>query len=292
MASTQVWFITGASSGFGLSMVEVALASGDIVVATARKPEALAHLSAHHTTNELLVIQLDVTKHEQVAAAFAQAKNAFGRVDIVYNNAGQAVLGEIECVPDDLARALFDINFWGAVNVSREAVRFFREENPSGRGGTLLQTSSVLAIRGIACLSYYSAGKWALEGFSESLSQELDPKWNIKIVVLQAGWHRTKINSRATRLPGHPAYLEPTSAVMQTRDVICGMDESQVTQDVDKASRAIFEFLRSADSEGVLVRLPLGKDSVAATKEKIILLSETVGKCEKWSKDLTIDKSE
>ncbi|KAH7908700.1 hypothetical protein BJ138DRAFT_1157034 [Hygrophoropsis aurantiaca] len=292
--ASRVWLITGASSGFGLSMVEVALARGDIVVATARKPEALADTVSKYTADKLLVVELDVTKHEQVVSVFAQAKDAFGRIDIVYNNAGYGVLGEVESVPEDVARNLLDTNFWGAVNVSKEAVRFFREDNPSGPGGTLIQTSSMTGIAAVGCLAYYSAGKWALEGFTEALAQELDPKWNIKIVILQAGWHRTKINSRAlaARLPGHPAYLDPASPVMQIKGAVEGIDDGNLTQDVDKASRAIFDFLQSPDAEGALVRLPMGKDAIAVTKQKAAALKELGETREKWSADLTIDKSE
>ncbi|KAH7908801.1 hypothetical protein BJ138DRAFT_1156842 [Hygrophoropsis aurantiaca] len=103
-------------------MVEVALARGDIVVATARKPEALADIVSKHSADKILV-ELDVTKHEQVVSAFAQAKNAFGRVDIVYNNAGYAIYGEVESVPEDVARKHLDTNFWSAVDVQFERSR-------------------------------------------------------------------------------------------------------------------------------------------------------------------------
>ncbi|KAH7923306.1 NAD(P)-binding protein [Leucogyrophana mollusca] len=286
MAPAQVWFITGASSGFGLSMAKLALARGDVVVATARKPELLTDLSAKHA-DKLVVIQLDVTSDEQIASAFAQGKSAFGRIDIVYNNAGQGVLGEVESMPEVMARNLFEVNFWGVVNVSKEAVRFFREENPSGVGGILLQSSSILGVEACACVPYYSASKWALEGFSEALAREIDPKWNIKIVILEAGWFRTNMTTRFVATPSHAAYTDPSSPAMLTRASI----EHLELQDPDKANRAIFEFVQNIDTNDTLVRLPIGKDSVAATRRRIAMLSEIVEKYEKWSEDVVFDKS-
>lgn len=111
--------VTGCSSGFGRIMTEYALQHGDKVVATLRKPTELADLQSAYPTSQLLVVQLDVTQPQEIAGAFAAAKAAFGRVDVVFNNAGFAAAGEVESTPDDLARRLFETNFWGAVNVSR-----------------------------------------------------------------------------------------------------------------------------------------------------------------------------
>ena len=150
--------VTGASTGFGRDMTEWALKQGDIVVASARKPESLNDLKTSYAADQLLTIRLDVDKATEIKQAFVQAKNAFGRVDVVFNNAGWSVVGEIEAVPEDEARKLFDTNFWGASNVSREAVRFFREENrPSG--GFLIVTSSVVGVQATAGGGYYSASK-------------------------------------------------------------------------------------------------------------------------------------
>lgn len=167
-----------------------------------------------------------MTRPEDIAAAFAQTIERFGRCDVVFNNAGFGILGEIEStVPDDQARAMFEVNFWGAANVSREAVRVFREANLPNSGGRLLNMSSGAGFTGNAALGYYSArydwSEWhlfecswdhltfslhkvnmvrllallisipdssdtwtyqkALEGFTDSLSKEVDPAWNIKV---------------------------------------------------------------------------------------------------------------
>ncbi|KAG1842889.1 NAD(P)-binding protein [Suillus subalutaceus] len=136
MAEPKVWFITGASSGFGRSMTELLLNKGDKVIATLRHLDALSDLSAQFPS-QLLVIQLDVTNSAEVSAAFARAKEAFGRIDVVFNNAGQCVAGELESVSEEEARQMFEVNFWGAMHVSKEAVKFFREVNKP-IGGRLL----------------------------------------------------------------------------------------------------------------------------------------------------------
>jgi NAD(P)-dependent dehydrogenase (short-subunit alcohol dehydrogenase family) len=149
-------------------MVEEVLRNGEIAVATLRKPSVLDDLAAQYPRTRLLVLPLDVTNEAQVKSVFTQAKDAFGRVDVVYNNAGQGFLQEAEGTPMDRARALMDVNFWGAVTVSIEAVKFFREENPKSAGGMLVQVSSFLAVIGGAPMtgvySSASVGRCALPG--------------------------------------------------------------------------------------------------------------------------------
>jgi NAD(P)-dependent dehydrogenase (short-subunit alcohol dehydrogenase family) len=138
-------------------MVEEVLRNGEIAVATLRKPSVLDDLAARYPHTQLLVLLLDVTNEAQVKSAFARAKDAFGRVDVVYNNAGQMFIQEVEGTPMDRARALMDVNYWGAVTVSLEAVRFFREENPKGAKGMLVQVSSMGAIKGHPMVGFYSS---------------------------------------------------------------------------------------------------------------------------------------
>lgn len=151
--------VTGASSGFGLSMTRTILQSGDIAVATLRKPEVLHDLTKQYPSSQLLVLLLDVQDREQIAAAFARVRATFGRLDIVFNNAGYGVLAEVEGTPEASARAMFETNFWGATNVSREAIRFFRDENGKGVGGKLIVNSSISGMYGFPSAGYYSASK-------------------------------------------------------------------------------------------------------------------------------------
>ena len=144
----------------GRKMAELALQRGNRVAATLRKPSDLQDLQKKYPSSQLLVVPLDVTETAQIPRAFAEAKRAFGRIDVVFNNAGRSALAEVEGIPEATARKLFDVNFWGATNVSTEAVRFFREENEPGVGGRLLVVSSVVGLSPVPSLGHYSATKF------------------------------------------------------------------------------------------------------------------------------------
>lgn len=148
--------VTGASSGFGRAMTEHLLQIGNKVVATLRKPEALADLTARYPPTQLLLLAVDVTNAADITTAFAKAEEVFGRIDVVFNNAGVMLAGEVESTEEADARNLFDVNFWGAASVTKEAVRFFREVNKP-IGGRLLQVSSRLGLVGNAVCGFYSA---------------------------------------------------------------------------------------------------------------------------------------
>ncbi|KIJ39286.1 hypothetical protein M422DRAFT_135945, partial [Sphaerobolus stellatus SS14] len=200
--------VTGSSTGFGRAVTEYVLEKGDIVVATLRKPEVIADLSAKYDSSKLLVLKLDVKNPEEIKSVFAKVKETFGRLDVVYNNAGYAILVEAEATPDNMARDMFEVNFWGLVNVTKEALRFFREENEPGVGGWILMASSMSGISGLPAMTYYSASKFAVEGFSEALSKELKPEWNIKIGIIAFGNFKTNVVQALIdlNLPSLPAY--------------------------------------------------------------------------------------
>ncbi|KAG1781249.1 NAD(P)-binding protein [Suillus placidus] len=280
MADTRVWFITGASSGFGRSMTELLLNKGNKVIATLRQPDALSDLSAQFPSSQLLVIPLDVTNSAGVSAAFAKAKEAFGRIDVVFNNAGQCVLGEVESVGEEESRQMFEVNFWGAMYVSKEAVKFFREVNKP-IGGRLLQVSSRLGLVGEPVTAFYSASKFALEGLSESLAKELDPAWNIKVTIIEPGPFRTKIFKENQRLTSqHPAYASPGLPSSKFRQFITS---GNIDGDADKAVVAIEKLTHLDD---VPMRLPLHRKVIVSTRDKIKILTKDADNFESWSEDL------
>ena len=151
--------VTGSSSGLGLDITRDVLSKGDIAVATLRKPEVLNDLAAQYLKERLLLLKVDVTVHQDILDAFQQAKDAFGRVDVVVSNAGTALLSEIEGTPDNVARALFEVNFWGSTHVLQEAVRFMRDENAPGTGGRIFQITSGTELVGWPACGFYSATK-------------------------------------------------------------------------------------------------------------------------------------
>ena len=139
-------------------MTKTVLDNGDIAIATLRKPSALDDFKAKYPSDKLHIVKLDVTNEDDITAAFKYAEENVGRIDIVFNNAGHGLFAEIEGTPNEVAKKMFDVNFWGAMNVSKEAVRFFREVNKP-QGGRLWNVSSVAGILPIVALGYYSASK-------------------------------------------------------------------------------------------------------------------------------------
>ncbi|KAG2365232.1 NAD(P)-binding protein [Suillus spraguei] len=280
MAELKVWLVTGSSSGFGRSMTELLLKNGNRVVATLRRKEAISDLAEQYPSSQLLIVQTDVVKASEVAAAFAKAKEVFGRVDVVFNNAGIAIFGETESLSDQDARQIFEVNFWGSSNVTREAIRMFREMN-NPIGGRLLQVSSLVGLHGRAGASYYSASKHALEGFSESLAQELDPAWNIQITIIEPGPFRTPIfKDNMQVVPQHPAYADPELPGSKFRRfVTSGLADG----DTDKAV-VVIEKLTHLDDPPL--RFPLHRNAVASGREKAKSLTETIDKYESWSENV------
>ncbi|KAM5541135.1 hypothetical protein V8D89_005064 [Ganoderma adspersum] len=278
----RVWFVTGASTGLGRAMVEVALERGDIVVATARRPATLDDLAKLHPKDRLVVLPLDVTQPQQVVDAFAEATRAFGRVDVVFNNAGFGDIGELEGMEESLGRAVLETNFWGAICVTKEAVKCFRETNPPGAGGRLLQMSSYAGLVGLPGAAYYGASKFALEGASETLVAEIDPAWNIKVTIIEPGWIRTVGASKGPlRMQEHPAYQNPDLPVAQIRRV--GLENTVTWKDAKRSAEA---FYKIASVPNPPLHFVVGKDAIEATRKKIAALAADIDTYEGLSEGL------
>ncbi|KAJ7442324.1 hypothetical protein FB451DRAFT_1414276 [Mycena latifolia] len=272
MTSPRVWFITGASSGFGLLMAEKALANGEKVVATLRKPEVISSLTAQYTKDRLLVLKVDVTKVDEITAAFAAAKEAFGRIDVVFNNAGYGIIAEIEGTSDDKARNQFEVNFWGAVNVAKQAVAFFRDVNKP-MGGLLINMSSMFGIDAPPGAGFYAATKFAFEAVSDALAKELDPAWNIKVCVVCPGWFKTNMTVvNAVVEDVHPAYAG---------------NENLGSIQVRKMAQLINKFWDLSKLEKPPYRLAFGEDAKGCFQAKWTALRSDLEASEEWSKDLT-----
>ncbi|TFK84283.1 NAD(P)-binding protein [Polyporus arcularius HHB13444] len=283
--SPKIWFITGASTGFGRVLTEIVLEKGDSVVATARRPAVLDDLVSNHPSDRLLTLKLDISLPEDVIAAFTAAKDKFGRIDIVVNNAGYGTLGEVEAFGDADARAIFETNFWGTANITKEAVKYMREVNPPGTGGKIFQVSSVAGVLGYAGMAHYSASKFALEGFSEALAGELDPAWNIKISIIEPGGFDTAALSKTWWAPAHPAYSNPAlpTAIMR------GKWESSkfgVQGDARKAMEVLYKLAALEDPP---LHFPLGKDAVEVVRKATTARVADAEKYASWSDNLGKD---
>ena len=183
--SNRIWFITGASRGFGRSFAQAALAVGDRVAATARDTSSLADLIAEHG-DAILPIHLDVTDHDAASAAVRHAHDHFGRLDVVVNNAGYGVSGAIEELSEEQARRQIEVNLFGALWVTQGALAILREQG----SGWIVQASSIGGLAAFPLTPIYHASKWALEGFSETLRQEVEP-FGIKVLMVEPSGFRT-----------------------------------------------------------------------------------------------------
>jgi NAD(P)-dependent dehydrogenase (short-subunit alcohol dehydrogenase family) len=181
----KIWFITGASRGFGREWTEAALERGDKVAATARRIETLDELVATYG-DQFLPLQLDVTNREADFAAVAAAAQHFGRLDVVINNAGYGHFGTIEELTEQEIRAQLETNVFGALWVTQAALPIMRAQG----AGHIIQVSSIGGISAFPTVGAYHASKWALEGFSQALSQEV-AGFGIKVTLVEPGGFST-----------------------------------------------------------------------------------------------------
>ncbi len=186
----KVWFITGASRGFGRVWAEAALQRGDKVAATARKLESIAGLKEKYGDN-VLTLELDVTNHDQVNSAVTQAHAHFGRLDVVLNNAGYSLVGTIEEASADEVRAMYETNVLGPVAVIQAALPLLRKQGY----GHILGTSSNLGHVVLPVIGYYCSSKWAFEAIHESLALEVKA-FGIKVTIIEPGAYATEFGSQ------------------------------------------------------------------------------------------------
>ncbi len=185
----KVWFITGASRGFGRVWAEAALQRGDKVAATARSLASIAALKETYGKN-VLTLELDVTKPKQVKDVVTQAHSHFGRLDIILNNAGYSLVGTIEEASAEDVRAMYDTNIFGALSVIQAALPLLRKQG----GGHILGVSSNLGHVTLPVIGYYSSSKWAFEAIHESLAAEVKA-FNINVTIIEPGAYATEFGS-------------------------------------------------------------------------------------------------
>ncbi|MDQ7976960.1 SDR family NAD(P)-dependent oxidoreductase [Paraburkholderia sp. SARCC-3016] len=201
----KVWLITGSARGLGRAIAQTALAAGEYVVATARDPRTLADLADRYGT-QMRAAALDVTDALAAAQAVQTALDAFGRLDVLVNNAGFGHIAPFEQTPAADFRAQIDTNFYGVVNVTRAALPVLRRQG----AGHIFQISSVGGRTSAAGLSAYQAAKWAVGGFTEVISQELAP-FNVHVTALEPGGMKTEWSHEAGRaIPPLFAEYEPS----------------------------------------------------------------------------------
>jgi len=187
---SKVWFVTGANSGFGASIVKAALAAGDQVVASARNMDKLRTAFPDARNDNLALVKLDVANAGQAEAALAEAVTKFGRIDVLVNNAGNSFLGNFEELTNSDIERQMTTNFYGVVNVLRAALPILRKQ----RSGHIINVSSTAGAAGFKHCTAYSASKFAVEGLTLSLALEVEP-FGIKLSIVEPGFFRTSLLS-------------------------------------------------------------------------------------------------
>jgi len=264
----RIWFVTGASRGFGLEIVKVALERGDGVVAAARDPRAVERALGTHA--ELLPVALDVVDEAQAKAAVDAARARFGRVDVLVNNAGRGLLGAIEETSAEEVRAVFSVNVEGLLTVTRAALPAMRAQ----RSGTIVNISSIGGFAAWPGWGVYSATKFAVEGISEALQAEVQPL-GIRVLVIEPGTFRTDFLDASSLQRVKRTIDDYAGTSGATRDWADSSNHAQLG-DPDKAAAAI---VAAVTSEQPPFRLQLGSDCVARVEAK---LADVASELARW----------
>lgn len=264
----RVWFITGASRGFGALIAQEALNAGDAVVATARNPDGLAAKFGNHPN--LLPVALDVSNEAQAHAAAAEAVKRFGTIDILLNNAGFGLLGAVEEATAEEIERLYATNVFGLLKVTRAVLPHMRRQ----RSGHVINISSIGGYASHAGWGVYCSTKFAVEALSEALAAELQPL-GVKVTVAEPGFFRTDFldeSSLAVSPSSIADYKDTPAGAM--RDFAAGHNHSQ-PGDPARLAKAMITL---AHSEHPPLRMPFGSDTVAVIEAKNKSVAEELAK--------------
>ena len=254
----KTWLITGCSSGFGKVLAKAVLARGDNLVATARNPASLRDLAENHP-GTVRTVALDVTRAGDAAAAVKVADESFGGLDILVNNAGFGLMGAIEeGVPGEY-RPMFETNVFGLIETTRAALPALRKAG----GGRIVNLSSGAGIVGLAGNGYYCASKFAVEGLSEALAEEVAPL-GIGVIIVEPGPFRTDFLGRSINVAKLelPAYAETAGKARTYR-------QSHDGKQAGDPEKAVAVMLNAIDSEHPPLHLPLGERAYALARTKL-----------------------
>lgn len=266
MSQNKVWLITGCSTGFGRVLAEQAIQAGYRVVVTARQLEAIADL-AKDREDRVLALPLDVTQPEQIQAAVQHTLTHFGSIDVLVNNAGIGYFSSVEESVEEETRKMFEINFWGLMHMTNAVLPHMRNQ----RSGHIINFSSIGGLASFPTLGYYHATKYAVEGVSESLVQEVAP-FNIHVSLIEPSSFRTDWAGRSS--------VKTSSSIAEYQsfmDMIVTPDAAgKEPGDPQKAAEAVLEIV---ESDNPPLRLLLGNAAYAAATHKLNTLLQSI---EEW----------
>jgi len=254
-----VWFITGCSTGFGRELASHVLELGYRTVMTARDPDAVKDLAEK---GEALVLKLDVTDHLQAEAAIQAAEAAFGHIDVLVNNAGIGYFGAVEESDESEVRKMFDVNFFGLARMIHVALPTMRKR----RKGFIVNISSIAGLTGLPSLGYYNATKFAVEGLSDALSQEVEPL-GIKVMVVEPSGFRTDWAGRSAN-ESKNLIDDYAKTAGKWRKNIRAISGKQAGDPV----RAVNAIVLAIESDNPPHHLLLGNDAFEGAKAKLEVL--------------------
>jgi NAD(P)-dependent dehydrogenase (short-subunit alcohol dehydrogenase family) len=257
-SDSKVWLITGCSTGFGRFLAESVLSSGDRVIATARNTQKLEDL-IYKYPQQVCTFGLDVTNKDNIRSVISQAKDVYGRIDVLVNNAGYGSMGAIEEQSDEAIKRQFDTNLFGAIDIIREVLPIMRSQHR----GHILNISSVGGVVSMAGAGIYCSTKFALEAISEALAQEVAPL-GIKVTIVEPGAFRTDFGGRSLSTPEHTIhdYAETSGKMVQWVKDIDGKQPG----DPAKAAQAMIKVVASDNPP---LRLALGEDAINGINQKL-----------------------
>ncbi|MCO4876565.1 oxidoreductase [Paraburkholderia caribensis] len=253
----RVWFITGATRGLGALIARAALADGNAVVATGRNTAAIVERLGE--SPDLLSVELDVTSEAQAKAAVEAAVEKFGRIDVLINNAGFGLLAAVEESSDADVRRMYETNVFGLLNVTRAVLPIMRRQ----RSGHVINTSSIVGYRAAAGVGVYSSTKFAVEGITEALHDELKPL-GIHATTIEPGFFRTDFLDTSSLLVSKEIIDDYAQTSGKLRELAVSINHNQ-PGDPERLATAVVALVHAQTPP---LRLPLGTDTLKAIADK------------------------
>ncbi|KAI0525848.1 retinol dehydrogenase 8 [Xylaria bambusicola] len=296
LPADAVWFITGSSSGIGKALArQIASHPTNRLVATARNVSKLAEFLS--PSERVHIIDLDVTLDNAIDAAVGSALSRFGRIDVVVNNAGYGLMGDTESAlqPEGQAKARKQIetNLWGTTRLSLHAVRVFRDENPkSGRqGGVVLNVTSLGGFAGFPGTAFYHAAKFGVEGFTEGISKEVRPEWNIHFCLIEPGGTSTNFAASDSMdwFEPHPAYAAADSPTRILEGYVKNPDMQKTWTPADRVANAMYQVVALAKFKPIPIRLPLTAGAWNVVKNEVAAVDKELEDVKALSLSVEID---